>query len=102
MPIKNRIITMKKINVFSTLLATFFISTASVAAVPSSDIIKAEPMKQETLINQAKENLTISFSTVKIEANFTQLETKSTLAEQKVDANKNKAMTIAKATILAE
>ncbi len=91
---------MKKTNVLNTLLVTLFVSTASVAAVPRSNIIKAEPMKKETLINQAKENLIMSFSTVDIEASVTQLDSKITLAEQKV--NISKPVTLAKTTFLAE
>ncbi len=93
---------MKKTNTLTALITSLLLSTASVAAVPSSEIITPEPIDHKNLINQAKEDLTISLSTVEFSIETPQLKNINMLAKQKVRANKNKTITVTKISLPAE
>lgn len=93
---------MKKTNVLTTLITGLIISTSAVAAVPTTEVVKAEPVNQINLVSQAKQTLELSFANIEIKTELSQPNNKSSLAKQKTDANKNKPVTLTKTTLLAE
>lgn len=97
---------MKKTNLttvlYTSLIAGIFVSATSVAAVPTSELLKAEPVKQSSLIDAAKISLMQSLSTIEINSTFAQQEAKSTLVNQNTQTNKNKPVILAKTNIIAD
>ncbi|QBG37580.1 hypothetical protein [Litorilituus sediminis] len=93
---------MKKTNVLTTLITGLIISTSAMAAVPTTEVEKAEPVQQINLVSQAKQTLELSFANIEIKTEMSQVNNKNSLAKQKTDANKNKPVTLTKTTLLAE
>jgi len=93
---------MRKINTLIALSIGILVSNTSFAAVPSSETVKLEPVKQENLVAQAQASLAASFSTIELEKELPQLSTDNVLVNKKVSDNKNKTMTISKITLVAE
>jgi len=97
---------MKKTNLttvlYTSLIAGIFVSTTSVAAIPTMELLKAEPIKQSSLKTVAKDSLIQSFSTIEIDTSFAKVPAKTMLAEQKVQSNKNMPITLAKTSLTAD
>jgi len=93
---------MRKINTLIALSIGILVSNTSFAAVPSSETVKLEPVKQENFVAQAQASLAASFSTIELEKELPQLSTDNVLVNKKVSDNKNKTMTISKITLVAE
>ena len=97
---------MKKTNLtktlYTSLIAGTLLSTTSLAAIPTTELIKAEPVKHASLKSAAKDSLVQSFLTIKIEINTTEAVLKTKIAEQKARINKNKPVTLAKISLIAD
>ncbi|TPH12538.1 hypothetical protein [Litorilituus lipolyticus] len=93
---------MRKINTLIALSIGILVSNTSFAAVPSSETVKLEPVKQENLVAHAQASLAASFSTIELEKELPQLSTDNVLVNKKKSENKNKTMTISKITLVAE
>jgi hypothetical protein len=90
----------KKTNLLVVLFTTTLFSTVAAAAVPKTALIKAEPVNQTSLTSDAHINLKVSLAPVKI--SYTQKSVDLSLAKQKQTANKNKSVTLTKASLIAE
>jgi len=90
----------KKTNVLIALLATTLFSTVAAAAVPKAALVKVEPVSQTQLTIAAHNSIQVSLAPVKI--TYKQLPISSDLAKQKQSANRNKFVTLTKASLIAE
>ena len=88
--------------VITTIVTGIFAAFSSISTVQAAELIQAEPIKQESLINQAQENLALTFSMVKIESVSTKESAVEMIASEKTKANKNKIITLSKTTLLSE
>jgi hypothetical protein len=93
-------LSINKTNVFIALLATTLFSTVAVAAVPKAALVKAEPVIQTQLTIAAHNSLQMSLAPVKI--NYKQQTISSGLANKKHSTNKNKFVSLTKASLIAE
>lgn len=93
---------MKKINTLIVLGISILVSNTSVAAVPTSETVKIEPVIQENLLAQAQASLAASFSSIELTNELPQLSTENALANKKHTENKNKTTTVSKVTRVAE
>jgi len=97
---------MKKTNLtkalYTSIITSIFISTTSVAAIPTMELLEAQPIKQASLKNAAQESLMQSFSAIEIDANFTDIKAETKLTKHKVQAEDNKPVTLAKTTFIAD
>jgi len=97
---------MKKFNLTKTLytsvIAGILVSTTSLAAVPTTEIIKPEKINYAVLKNTAQNSLAQSISTIELDISFTKLIANTTIAEKKVIANLNKPIILTKVSLIAD
>lgn len=97
---------MKKINLkkglYTTAIASLFVSATSIAAIPTMELIKAEPIKQESLKSAAIANLNESFSSNTVASNLANTVDKSMLVEHKAQSNKNETTILVQTSIIAD
>ncbi|MBU2924673.1 hypothetical protein Q4530_15595 [Colwellia sp. 1_MG-2023] len=98
---------MKSINIYklaivatSAVMVYFASGLASIAQ--ASDLIKAEPIKQESLINQAQANLAVTFSTITITPSTIQDNASEMIAKERVVVNQSEVITLSKNNIMSE
>lgn len=100
---------MKKTNAYSNKLAivatsivmAYFASGISSIA-QATELLKAEPVKQASLISQAQANLALSFATITIATNSTQDSAKDMVAQKEVSATQHTATSLNKTTLVSE
>lgn len=88
--------------VITTLVTGLFAAFSSISTVQAVELTKAEPIKQESLINQAQADLALTFSTIKIETISTQESAVEMIAREKTIANQNTVLTLSKTAQLSE
>jgi hypothetical protein len=97
---------MKKTNVTTTLFLTLFtnilVSTTSIAAIPSTELLKAEPIKYLSLKNAAKDSLMQSFSVIETDVSLTEIKANTKLVAHKVRSNKSQPRSFSKTASLAD
>ena len=108
------IIIMKNTNAYSyklavaatSLVMVYFVagiaSIAQSAELLNSELLKAEPVKQASLLTQAQADLALSFTTITVKQNSAQDNAESMIANQKVMANQNQPIILTKATFFSE
>lgn len=84
----------------SVVMAYFASGIASIAQ--ATELLKAEPVKQASLISQAQANLVLSFSTIAISPSSTQDNAKDMIAKKQVTANPSITITSSKKTLVSE
>ena len=97
---------MKKTNLlitlYTSLIASFLVSTASVAAIPTMELLKAEPVERISLKHAAETNLMQSFKIIEINSDFVKNEAKAAFAIQKEQAKKNRPVIVTKVSLIAD
>jgi hypothetical protein len=97
---------MKKTNSLITLyagiIASILVSTSSAASIPTSELLKAEPVNQSSLKSVAQDNLMQSFSIIEVKSDFSENKTATTLAHKKVQAKQNKPLTLTRTNRVAD
>jgi hypothetical protein len=91
---------MKKTNVLITLI-TILLSTSAVAAPPTTILLKAEPAQTASL-KSVKLALDMSFSTLKLDTDYTQPFTNDLLSVQKEKLQRNKIVNVTSNQIAAD
>ena len=86
----------------SVVMAYFASGIASIAQ--ATELLKAEPVNQSSLTNQAQVNLELSFSTITITItpSSAQYSVKSMIAKQEVTTSQNRTVTLSKTTFVSE
>lgn len=90
----------KKTQLLSAILTTALFSTAAMAAIPKTLLVKAEPVNQALFTDTAHNHLKTSLIPAKMI--FTHQPTDTRIAEKKQTANKNKSITLVSASLVAE
>jgi len=88
--------------VITTLVTGLFAITGNNSIVQAAELVKAEPIKQVRLYQEAKESLALSFTRLTISQNFNDDVVKSTMANQQSSANKNSLFTLTKIDLVSE
>lgn len=92
---------MKKTNALTSMVASLFISTAATATVPTTELVKADPIQLANL-SVVQEALTNSLSTLKLKTDYTESIKMHTITLQKKQANQNKTLKIASNEVIAD
>lgn len=89
---------MKSINVYklaivATSMVMVYFTSGLASIAQASELLKAEPIKKEHLINQAQQHLASTFSTLSITSSSTEDRTSNMIAKENVRAM-NETMTM--------
>jgi len=91
-----------KLAIVATSLVMAYFASGIASIAQATELLKAEPVKQESLISQAQASLALTFTTISMAPSSAQDSAKNMIAQEKVTANKNNAMTISKTTLISE
>jgi hypothetical protein len=98
---------MKSINVYklaiiATSMVMVYFTSGLASIAQASELLKAEPVKQEHLISQAEQQLALTFSTMSIAPISTEDSASNMLAEERITTNNNQTIMISKTTLISE
>ncbi len=91
-----------KLAVVATSLVMAYFTSGIVSIAQASELVKVEPVKHIELMQEAKDSLKLSFSTLVINNDFNNSNTDSIIAKQKMAVNENKTVTLTKTTLISE
>ncbi len=91
-----------KLAIVATSLVMAYFASGIASIAQATELLKAEPVMQESLISQAQANLALTFSTITMAPNSAQDIAKDMIAKERTTADSNKAITISKATLIGE
>ena len=91
-----------KLAIVATSLVMVYFASGIASIAQSSELIKAEPVKHIELLQEAKDSLKLSFSTLVINNDFNNSNANSIIAKQKITVNENKTVTLTKTTLISE
>ncbi len=91
-----------KLAIVATSLVMAYFASGIATLAQAAELVKAERIKQATLINQAQANLAVSFDAITMTTSKIQSNAKNMLAKKKASAIKNKEITISKTTLISE
>lgn len=84
------------------MVTSLFALTSFSSLIQAAQLIKAEPIKQVSLFEEAKENLALSFSSLTISQSSTDELIKDTMAKQQASNQKNIPITLTKISLVSE
>jgi len=88
--------------VITTLVTGLFAVISNGSIVQAAELVKAEPIKQVSLYQEAKESLALSFDSLTISQNFNNEEAKNTIANQQSLASTNSSIILTKTNLVSE
>jgi len=91
-----------KLAIVATSLVMAYFASGMASIAQASELVKVEPIKKIDLIQEAKDSLKLSFSTLVINNDFDNNKVDSIIAKQKLTVNDNKTVTLTKATLISE
>jgi len=91
-----------KIAIFATSLVMAYFASGIASIAQATELLKAEPVKQESLISQAQANLALTFSTITITPISAQDSAKDMIVLEKDTANKSNEIALSKTTLISE
>jgi hypothetical protein len=91
----------KKITIIATSLVMAYFASGIAAIAQAADLLKAEPIKQSALVQEAKDDLALSFTTLTI-SQFSDMNIAKTIITPQDTAKQNKAVTLTKTALIAE
>jgi hypothetical protein len=91
-----------KIAIVATSLVMAYFASGIASIAQASELLKAEPIKNESLIDQAQVNLAISFSTISVASGSVQDSAKSLIAMNNDISVTNKEITLSKEILRSE
>ena len=97
---------MKSINVYklaivATSMVMVYFTSGLASITQASELLKAEPIKKEHLINQAQQHLALTFSTLSITPSYSEDNASSMIAKENVRAT-NEIMTMSDTPVIGE
>jgi len=100
---------MKKTNTYSyklaiaaTSLVMVYFASGIASIAQATELLKAEPVKYNFLLQEAKDNLALSFTTLTVNLETNTDITKNIMANQKDAAKQNQSVSVAKTALIAE
>lgn len=91
-----------KIAIVATSLVMAYFATGIASIAQASELLKAEPIKQENLIDEAQANLAITFSTFTIASSSIQESAKNLIAMNGETSSEIKEITLNKEKLISE
>ncbi|MCW8833073.1 MAG: hypothetical protein OQK09_15130 [Colwellia sp.] len=91
-----------KIAIAATTLVMAYFASGIASIAQATELVKAEPIQEINLIQEAKDNLALSFSTLSINSNANTDNIETMIAEQKPTAEELPAITLSKVTLTGE
>ncbi|MBL4940189.1 MAG: hypothetical protein JKY81_00835 [Colwellia sp.] len=91
-----------KLAIAATSLVMVYFASGINSIAQAGELLKAEPVQQLTLIEQAKENLKLSFSTLVINDGFHVNNVDTMMVKQKSTVNTKQAVTLTKESLISE
>jgi hypothetical protein len=92
-----------KLAINNTMLATGLIALMTTSTIVQADeLVKAEPIKQTSLYQEATESLALSFSNLALTQSDNDAVTTSLMAKQQRSAIKNTPITLTKVNLVSE
>ena len=98
---------MKNTNAYSlaivaTSIVMVYFASGIASIAQAAELLKAEPVQHVDLIQEAKNSLELSFSTLVINNNFNESNVDIAIAKQKNTTDETKAMALTKVTLISE
>ncbi len=100
---------MKKTNAYSyklaiaaTSLVMVYFASGIASIAQAAELLKAQPVQEINLIQEAKDNLKLSFSTLAINNDSSKENAKVMLAKQKATVKDNQPVTLTKVSLISE
>ena len=91
-----------KLAIVSASFAMAYFASGIASIAQATELLKAESVQHVDLIQDAKDNLALSFSTLLINNDFNQSNADSIIAQQKNTVDESKAVTLTKVTLISE
>ena len=91
-----------KLAIVATSLVMVYFASGIASIAQATELLKAEPVQHVDLMQEAKDSLELSFSTLVINHDFNRSNVDSVIAKQKKTTNENKAVTLTKVTLISE
>jgi hypothetical protein len=88
--------------VITTLSTSLFALVSNSSMAQATELLKAEPIQQISLYQEAKESLALSFTGLTISQNINSEVKINTMAKQKNSVNKNFSATLTNANLISE
>ena len=106
---QNRIKNMKKTNTYSyklavaaTSLVMVYFASGIASIAQATELLKAEPVKYNFLLQEAKDNLALSFTTLTVNLDTNKDITQNIMAKQQNATKENQAVNLTKTALIAE
>ena len=91
-----------KLAIVATSLVMAYFASGIASIAQATELLKADPVKQEIFISQAQANLALTFAAITIAPSSAQDNAKSMIAMERVIANKNNVNTLSKTSLRSE
>jgi len=91
-----------KLAIVATSLVMAYFASGIASIAQASELVKVEPVKHIDLMQEAKDSLELSFSTLVINNDYDNNNAESVIAKQKMTVKNNKTVTLTKATLISE
>ncbi|MDP7593026.1 MAG: hypothetical protein QF552_10100 [Litorilituus sp.] len=91
-----------KLTIIATSLVMVYFVSGVAAIAQANELLKAEPIEQKSLIEQAKQNLALSFSTLQVNTNMKEKAIKTVMMTKENSVNNSKAATLSNTVTVSE
>jgi hypothetical protein len=88
--------------IIATSLALVYFASGIVSIAQATELLKAEPIEQSIFVQEAKDNLALSFTALTISQDTSEDIAKNMMVKQKDAAKQNKAVSLTKTALIAE
>lgn len=99
---KNITVYSYKLAIIATSLVMVYFASGIASIAQATELVKAEPIKHESFLSQAQDNLALTFSTISIAPSTAQNNARAMIAMVNSTANENQESTVNKATLISE
>jgi|GEM_PF-1816767 len=91
-----------KLTIIATSLVMVYFVSGITAIAQANELLKAEPVKQVHLLEQAKSNLALSFSTLQVIPSIDENNIKTAMVNEKKTVNKSKSVALNNTVTIGE
>ncbi len=91
-----------KLAIVATSLVMVYFASGVASTAQATELLKAEPVKQDILVQEAKESLALSFTALTLSQDSNNDITKSMMAMQKNTAKQKRTVVSTKTALIAE
>lgn len=91
-----------KLAIIATSLVMVYFASGIASIAQATELLKAEPIKHESLISHAQENLALTLATITLSPDSAQDNAKNMMTNERAMANQNKTIRISKTMLIGE